>query len=139
MMEIPWVKVEGRYLFHPYLVHFPIALFVLEAFLVFLWIVRRDEKYENFSFFVFKTAVLTFPFVMLAGYWDAGGLVPRVRTHFILAATFFIFNSVRLSIRWKMGPQLWRGGWRVIYPALVLISVLLTILTAHFGGKLVYF
>lgn len=138
-MEILWLKTEGKYLFHPQMVHFPIALFILEAFLVFLWIVRGEERYEKFSFFVLKTAVFMMPLVMLAGILDSGGLSPRIRPHFSLALGLFILNSTRLIIRWKAGPLLWQSRWRMIYPVLILASVLLTLLTGHAGGKLVYF
>ena len=138
-MEMLWLTVEGKRLFHPQLVHFPIALFVLEAFLVFLWMLRSDERYERFAFFVLKIAIFMMPWVMLAGFLDSGGLSPRTQPHFSLALGLFILNSTRLIIRWKAGPLLWQSRWRRIYPVLILVGVLLTVFTGHFGAKLVYF
>jgi uncharacterized membrane protein len=138
-MPIPWLQVEGKYLFHPYIVHFPIALFMLEAFLIVLWSARKDEVYERFSFFALKAALFVMPFVMVAGALDAGGLVPRVQRHAVFAFSLLVVSVVRFIFRFKVGPALWQGRWKTLYLVLVLVSVVLTIFTGHFGGKLVYF
>ena len=122
------------FLFHPLLVHFPIAFFFLEAFLVVLWLKRKEEIYEKFSFFTLKLAVATMPFVMLAGLKDAGGLRPMVRTHFYFAATLFLMNAARLLVRWRSGPGLWAGSYCILYRAWVFLGLALTVFVAYLGG-----
>ena len=125
--------------FHPYLNHFPLAFFLLEAFLLFLWRRKREEAYERFAYLVLKLAVAAMPFVMIAGLIDARGLPPLVKTHFALAVVLFVLNSTRLLFRWRRGPALWNtSGSARFYLVWVLASVLLTVATGHWGGLLVY-
>jgi len=126
-------------LFHPYLVHFPVAFFFLEAFLIGLWIWKRDEKYESFAYFILKLVMVMIPFVMLAGYIDAGGITPRVRLHFFSALSLFIMGTIRLVMRTKMGFALWGSKYKRFYLTLITLSFLMTGLTAHLGGLMVYF
>lgn len=125
-------------LFHPYLVHFPIAFFFLEAFLIFLWFKKKDDRYEEFGFFILKLALATMPFVMLAGYIDAGGIHPKVRLHFISAVSLFFLNGCRLLFRLKGGRNIWQGSTAKTALALLVLNILLTGTTAHLGGLMVY-
>jgi len=125
-------------LFHPYLVHFPIAFFFLEAFLILLWYWKKDDRYEDFAYFVLKLALIVMPVVMLAGYLDAGGFPSRVRLHYSSATALFLVNGLRFSMRWRKGKDFWQGATCRMAIVLLLGSVFITGLTAHLGGLLVY-
>lgn len=125
-------------LFHPYLVHFPIAFFFLEALLLGMWIWKRDDKYESFAYLILKLAMLSMPFVMLAGYIDAGGIIPKVQLHFYSASTLFVLGLIRLIIRVKLGSRMWQSKARNIFVTLLIIGVVVTGLTGHLGALMVY-
>ena len=122
-------------LFHPLLIHFPIAFFFLEAMLVVLWLRRKEEMHEKFSYFTLKLTVALMPFVMFAGLKDANGLPPMVRTHFYFATALFVNSAARLLVRWKSGPGLWTGKYRTIYSVWVFLGLALTVLVGYLGGK----
>ena len=122
---------------HPYLVHFPIAFFFLEAVLIFIGHLRKENRYEEFSFFVLKAAMLTMPFVMAAGYFDAGAITSKVRWHFFSALLLFFVNGFRLVLRWKAGSAIWNRAPRAAL-ALLGFSLLLTTITGHLGGMIVH-
>ncbi len=125
--------------FHPYLNHFPIAFFLLELFLLALWRWKKEETYERFAYLTLKLAVASLPFVMAAGLIDAHGLPPLVRRHFTLALCVFILNSTRFLFRWRRGAALWNSPVQTLFYFLSAVaSAVLTIVTGHFGGLLVY-
>ena len=127
-----------RLVFHPYFNHFPVAFFMLEAFLAFLWLRTKDEAYERFAYFTLKAALVVAPVAMVTGLIDARGLVPMVRPHFFAALTLIAAAFARFLWRHKSGRRVWEGKALVGYVFLLASSVFLTILTGHLGGKLVY-
>lgn len=125
-------------LYHPYLVHFPIAFFLLEALLVLIWARTRNAKYQDFAYLTFRLGLVATVVAMIAGYVDAGGLNPMVRTHFYSALCLLVVNLVRWALfgryRWNLYTSRTLGmGW-----FLLLVSVALVIATGHLGGELVY-
>lgn len=128
-MNDPW---------HPSLVHFPVAFFLLEAFLIVLWSRKRDPAYERFAWLVFRLAMGLLPVVMAAGWIDAGGLNPRVVRHFSAAVSLLVWNGFRLLWRLRSGPAMWASPHRRWAYALLAGSVVLTALTGHLGGDIVY-
>ena len=123
---------------HPYLVHFPVAFLFLEGLLMLFWVWKKKDSYEAFSYFVLKLALVSIPFVMLAGYIDAGGLPERVRKHFFSAATLLALTFFRFSLRRSQGVGLWQGSMKGLAGLLLLMSLILTGLTGHLGGMIVY-
>ena len=115
--------------FHPLLVHVPIDFFFLEAFLICLWLRKKEEKYEEFAYIVLRLAVIALPFVMTAGYIDAGGVTSRVRLHFFSAVSVLTISGVRLIMRSRNGIGLWTGQYKRAYMFLLIMTVLLTGLT----------
>ncbi len=128
----------ARLVFHPYLNHFPVAFFILEAFLLALWAWKKDEAYERFAFLTLKLAMSAMPLVMLAGVVDAGRLAPMIRPHFFAAIALFSVGFLRLVWRWRRGRSVWEKPAFYFYVFGVFLSVGLTILTGHLGGRLVY-
>jgi uncharacterized membrane protein len=123
---------------HPCLVHFPVAFLFLEGLLLALWMWKRIENYEGFSYFVLKAALFLMPFVALAGYIDAGGFPERVRKHFLSAVTLLALTFFRFMLRRSQGPTLWRGNLKGLAVTLLVASLILTGLTGHLGGMIVY-
>ncbi|MBI4430855.1 MAG: hypothetical protein HY587_03985 [Candidatus Omnitrophica bacterium] len=123
---------------HPYLVHFPVAFLFLEVFLNLLWRWKGEERYEAFSYLVLKIALVSMPFVMLAGYMDAGGISERVRGHFILAVCLIALTIVRFYLRHAQKIELWQGSMKRFAALLLVLSAMLTGFTAHLGGRIAY-
>ena len=106
--------------------------------LVLLWLKRKEESYEKFSYFTLKLAVALMPFAMLAGLKDANGIPKMVRTHVYFAAALFLTNAARLVFRWKSGTNVWVGGSRTVYLIWIFIGIVLTVCVGYFGGELAY-
>ena len=122
---------------HPILVHFPIALYFFEFFLLGLWWRKNDENYRRFAFLSFKTGYLVMLAAMAAGYWDAGLKVPSiVRPHFLSALGVFAVFTVR-GLLWFRMKRTGRWGRPVLITG-SLLGILIVALTAYFGGLLVY-
>ena len=124
------------FLFHPPLTHFPIAFVFLEAFLVALWIWRKEELYEKFAFLILKMTACVAPFVMLAGLKDANGIPLMARTHAFVAILLVLSVLARLFLRWKQGSALWTGKYRTLYLAWLFLGLALVVLVGYFGGIL---
>ena len=126
-------------LYHPYLVHFPIAFFFLEGYLVLLWKITSKDKYEEFSYLTLRLGVITSVITMISGYIDAGGINPMVKTHFLFALSVFILNIIRWILKKKYGQEVWTGCLAYLYVLMLLVSMALVGIVGHLGGKLVFF
>src|SRR5881392_2895559 len=139
----PWEK-------RPLLVHFPIALLVLEAVFVCALLVRPNERLAQSSTWLLGAAVVTLVPTILTGIRDAGadlgtdspfwnGLHDRL-THlfrlessvslhvlFGLAVTLIAFG--RLAWRLRAGDRILRGGQRMAFILVTLLG-----LWVLFGG-----
>ena len=60
--------------FHPPLVHFPIAFYCLELLLLLFWQAKKDPAHLRFARFSFKLGYLFMLAAIVAGLKDAGGL-----------------------------------------------------------------
>ncbi len=123
-------------LFHPPLVHFPIAFYFLELLLLIFWLAKKDSAYHRFALFSFRLGFLFMIAAAIAGPVDAGGIPPPVRRHFFSAAGVFTLYTVR-AFYWRFGKE----GQMFYRPSLVggaLAGNLLVGLTAFLGGVLVF-
>lgn len=123
-------------LFHPPVVHFPIAFFVLELILLWLWLRRGDPAYRRFSLFSFRLGYGLMIPAMIAGLVDARGLPPVVRPHFFSALSLFLLSTVR-AFHWKFQKGERRKD-AVFLLAGALLACLLVGVTGYFGGKLAF-
>jgi len=144
LIPAPWAQ------WHPLLVHFPIALLVIEAVFVCALLVRPNERVAQFSTWLLGAAVASLVPTILTGIRDAGadlgadspfwnGLNDRL-THlfrlessvslhvlFGLAVTLIAFG--RLAWRAWAGDRILRGGQRTAFTLVTLLG-----LWVLFGG-----
>ena len=127
-----------QFLFHPILVHFPIAFYFLEFLLLVFWVWRRDEQYLRFARFSFVLAYLSMVLAMTAGLRDVGGISNirgAVRTHVYSAASVFIFYTIRAFL-WRSVKPGFRYRWTHLLGAF--IGNVLVVITGYLGGVLVF-
>ncbi len=120
---------------HPFLVHFPIALFFVEALLLFLGLLKQDGAYERFASFLFRIGYGFLIVSFLTGLIDSGGLRAMnrgVQQHFYAAAALLIFYTARLFFGWRLRSK------PVSNLTGAVIGCAFVAATAYLGGKLVY-
>lgn len=125
-----------RFFFHPMLVHFPIAFYFLECFLLLIWTVRKDDAFRRFALLAFQLGYGLMMVAMVAGYIDAGGIQSRVIQHFIAAITTFGFYSIRAILWFRMNRARIFNRALLVFGAL--IGVILVSITGHEGAEMVY-
>ena len=126
---------EMEIVFHPPLVHFPIAFYFLELVLLLFWAARKDPAFLRFARFSFNLGFLFMLAAIVAGLVDAGGLQGikgKVRPHFYGAVTVFGIYTTRLFI--------WRSAEKTssIHLAGAVLGTLVVMLTAFLGSEIVY-
>ena len=122
--------------FHPPLVHFPIAFYCLELLLIILWRARKDPAYLRFAQFSFRLGYLFMLAAIAAGLKDAGGfagIAGKVKPHFYSALAVFGIYTVRAFV-WKYAPK---ENSR-IQLAGAFLGTAVVLLTAFLGGEIVY-
>jgi len=151
LVPAPWAQ------WHPLLVHFPIALLVLEAVLVCTLLVRPNERVAQLSIWLLGTAVLSLVPTILMGIRDAGaalgpdspfwnGLRDRL-THlsrlessvslhvlFGLAVTVIAFG--RLAWRMRAGDRILTGGQRMAFTLVTLLGLWVLFGAGQVGGAI---
>lgn len=130
---------DHTFLFHPMLVHFPIAFYFLELLLLIFWVSKRDEAHLRFARFSFKTGYAFMIFAMMAGLKDVGGIgniTGAVRTHVFAALSVFLFYTIRAFLWRSFEPNKPSFRWTHILGAL--IGNILVAITGYFGGVLVF-
>lgn len=125
---------------HPKLVHFPIALlcvaFVSELFSIFL----KNEKFHQTSIHLYLFCALIIPFTLGSGLWEQMRFNldhPLIREHklFALCLTGILMISLPiLKIIHKKNATLYRK----VFLFFLVLSTAIVLLTAHFGGNIVY-
>ena len=129
----------SAFMFHPPLVHFPIAFYFLELILLLFWQAKNDPAYRRFALFSFRTGYLLMLAAMMAGYVDSGGQFPvpkPVRPHAFSALAVFGFYTLRAGY-WQ-----WANAKGKFYRNFLLLGALigtaLVFWTGFLGGKLVH-
>ena len=134
IMSITTTKMENI-VFHPPLVHFPIAFYCLELLLLLFWRAKKDPAHLRFARFSFNLGYLFMLAAIVAGLKDAGGLagiMGKVKPHFYSALTVFGIYTARVFV-WKYAPK-----ENSIQLAGALLGTLAVLVTAFFGGEIVY-
>jgi len=144
LIPAPWAQ------WHPLLVHFPIALLVLEAVFVCALLVRPNERVAQFSTWLLGAAVVSLVPTILTGIRDAGadlgpdspfwnGLHDRlthlfrlessVSLHVLFGLAVTLIAGGRLAWRAWAGDRILRGGQRIAFTLVTLLG-----LWVLFGG-----
>ena len=123
-------------LFHPILVHFPIAFYFLELFLLIFWAAKKDPAYLRFAKFSFRMGYIFMIPAIIAGLMDAGGLPESVREHAFFAASVLGIYTARFFY-WQFAKPEQKNYpfWLIAGAALGFILVMIT---GYEGGELVY-
>ena len=122
--------------FHPSLVHFPIAFYCLELLLLLFWQAKKDPAHLRFARFSFNLGYLFMLAAIVAGLKDAGGLsgiTGKVRPHVYAAVCVFGIYTARLFV-WRYAPK----ENSSIHLVGALVGTLGVLLTAFLGGEIVY-
>ena len=126
-------------LYHPLLVHFPIAFYFLELLLLGMWAFKNEAEYRRFALFVFRLGYLFMLAAMLSGYVDAGARFPPlrpVRPHFFAAFSVFVLYTIR-AVYWRRAKEE-QKSYRAVLILGALLGNALVALAGFLGGKLVY-
>jgi uncharacterized membrane protein len=124
--------------FHPAVVHFPIALLGLAAFLEFVQILRRKAAFHPATFTLAAAATLSAVLATLLGLANAGGKKPDdaldahrwagIATTVIAMVMMLLVNKARSADGARV--QFARGA---LFLSMILVSI-----AGHYGGVLVY-
>jgi uncharacterized membrane protein len=142
---------------HPMVIHFPIALLLLEAAFVIAYVTRPTESTGRFSRWVLWCAAASFVPAILTGLNDVGtdlgpgwalwnGLVDRARHLFLLQSTvslhvLFALATVTVTIgrvgwRLRAREQALQGTSGRVFVALTILGVWLMFAAAQVGGSI---
>ncbi|MBI4115724.1 MAG: hypothetical protein HY447_04015 [Candidatus Omnitrophica bacterium] len=136
-MEQEIVGHVTQILFHPMLVHFPIAFYFLELLLLVFWTAKRDEAYHRFARFSFKLGYLFMIAAMVAGYIDAGGsITSKIKPHFFSALSVFTVSTLR-ALFWRFGSRE-KSFYQPIQLTGTLVTNFLVAITGDLGGNIVF-
>ena len=124
--------------FHPALVHFPIALYLLGFLLEVVGIWKRDEKLRDAAFWNLLAAAASLAVVIPTGLiasFRLGlqlSLGKPVFTHFLVASSASI-GIIASAIWQKRARPSGAGYWALLFITAALVSA-----AGYFGGELVY-
>ncbi|OGW72391.1 MAG: hypothetical protein A2Y02_01025 [Omnitrophica bacterium GWA2_52_12] len=127
---------------HPMLVHFPIALFCFEFFLLFWGYFKNRKDFLDLAQVSFFGAYFFLLLSLGTGYLDAGGEIQDlfgagVKPHFYAAAVLFFIATVRL-ILWKTLTKSGRAGFVPVKLVGSALTVAALLVTGYWGGHMVY-
>lgn len=129
--------------FHPRLVHFPIALSLAGAFFVVLGLLRRQERWIGYGQTTLLLGWLSIMAAVVSGLIDQtsapnNAAVAAVINQHITAGIALVI-TVGLALYWPLrNKRLWSSPARWGYVALLVVIVVLVLIEAWLGGKLVY-
>lgn len=132
-------------LFHPFLVHFPIALCFFEFFILGLSRFKKENGggcetlcFARLTFHVLAVCLIA---TLIAGWHDAGGTLEDlfqsgVRPHVYSAGVLSVIVAGRLAL-WKRFHPGHPQSFRVHFIG-SMVMMIASAVTAYWGGELVY-
>ena len=126
-------------LFHPILVHFPIAFYFLELLLLIIWVKKSEPQYLHFAKLTFSLGYGFMIAALASGYIDAGGwanITGLVQRHFLGALSVLVLYNLRGAywLKAKSGSK----KFAAVQISGALIGNILVGITGFYGGRLVY-
>ncbi len=129
--------------FHPRFVHFPIALCIVGAVFIALGALRGQEKWRDYGqisltlgWFGIMLAVVTGLIDQASAPQDAA-IANLINQHITAGVALVI--TAGLALYWPIrNKKLWQTQAKWGYLALLVVIVLLVLVEAWLGGKLVY-
>jgi uncharacterized membrane protein len=129
--------------FHPIVVHFPIALYLLGVLLTLGYLWRRTPDYERFAHWSFILAWISVAVAALAGLVDQGSLAPNdprrnsINNHITAGVALLVINGLVVYYRFRW-PDVLASSRRWQYLGLMAAGVVALVITGWLGGELVY-
>jgi uncharacterized membrane protein len=129
--------------FHPIVVHFPIALYLLGVLLTLGYLWRRTPDYERFACWSFILAWISVAVAALAGLVDQGSLAPNdprrnsINNHITAGVALLVINGLVVYYRFRWTNVL-ASSRRWQYLGLMAAGVVALVVTGWLGGELVY-
>jgi uncharacterized membrane protein len=129
--------------FHPIVVHFPIALYLLGVLLTLGYLWRRTPDYERFAYWSFILAWISVAVAALAGLVDQGSLAPNdphrasINNHITAGVALLVINGLVVYYRFRWADVL-ASSRRWQYLGLMAAGVVALVVTGWLGGELVY-
>jgi uncharacterized membrane protein len=129
--------------FHPIVVHFPIALYLLGVLFTLGYLWRRAPDYERFAYWSFVLAWISVAVAALAGLVDQGSLAPNdprrasINKHITAGVALLVINGLVVYYRFRWADVL-SSSRRWQYLGLMMAGVVALVVTGWLGGELVY-
>ncbi|MEM7346379.1 MAG: DUF2231 domain-containing protein [Chloroflexota bacterium] len=127
---------------HPLTVHFPIAFYLLGAFLTVGYLWKGHKEVETFAYWSFVLSWVATIVASLVGVIDQNQLElsdPRrsqVNPHITAGVSLLIINGVLIYMRFRWDDVLTR--YRYSYLGVMILGIVAVVSTAWLGGELVY-
>lgn len=129
--------------FHPRFVHFPIALCIVGAAFVAFGVLRGEERWRSYGQITLVLGWLGILVAVVTGLIDQtnapddAAVVNLINQH--ITAGIALVIAVGLAIYWPVrSKKLWQTNSKWGFVALLAVIVLLVLVEAWLGGKLVY-
>ena len=126
---------------HPSLVHFPIALFLSAFIFEIVSLYRRHKLLHEAAFYIFVLAVVMTPLAVISGLLEANewhltnhGVFLKHRNLAFLTLGVSLISLLLFLTQGKLS----RKNGKPIFLFILLLLSTLVMLTAYFGGELVY-
>ncbi|MFU8834735.1 DUF2231 domain-containing protein [Roseovarius autotrophicus] len=130
--------------YHVVLVHFPIALWLSSALLIFLRVVNdgplgrgADRALPLFLLLGVLFGIIAYVVGLLVWDWEALSSSPMGRNHMLTATWSLAYFALLAITRQVQGEALWHGTTRFVMLILSGIGVILVGITGTLGGHLV--
>jgi uncharacterized membrane protein len=128
-------------MYHPAIVHFPIALFIAGLFLDFVGMVRKDKNLLMAGWYdlvlAAASALVTVTTGLAAFFRMHMQLVGTVRVHFLLALVVTVVMWSLVGLRAYQHERISTPG-RIAYYFLAAANLAIIAYVGHLGGQLVY-
>jgi uncharacterized membrane protein len=129
--------------FHPFLVHFPVALILTSVSAEIVAVARRNERWGDAALFLITAAAwLAIP-AALAGFARADAVVikPELQSTFVVHRIAGIATPVLAFLAAGLGAGVRRSGqvWELfLYRVVLVLAAVSAMISGHHGGELVY-